>query len=80
MDVFLNHWFNDYGEARSFHEKDGGYLLPYKEQFVITEPNGIRVLGLDPDDPDWEKIGRDWVKPGDLEAWERLKIKRLIAI
>jgi len=80
MDVFLNHWFTDYGEARTFLKKDGGYLLPYREQFVITEANGIRELGLDPDDPDWERIGRDWVKPHDLDAWERLKIKRLIAI
>ena len=80
MDIFLNSWFTDYDEARAFFEKDGRYLLPYRDQFVITEAGGIRELGLDPDDPDWEKIGRDWVKPKDPEAWERLNIKRIIAI
>lgn len=80
MDIFLNRWFTDYDEARASLDQDGGFLLPYKDQYMITEAGGIRELGLDPDDPDWEKIGRDWVKPNDTEAWERLRIKRLIAI
>ena len=80
MDIFLNRWFTDYDEARASLDQDGGFLLPYKDQYMITEAGGIRELGLDPDDPDLEKIGRDWVKPNDTEAWERLRIKRLIAI
>ena len=80
MDVFLNSWFTDYDKARAYLEKDGGFLLPYRDQFVITEAGGIRELGLDPNDPDWEKIGCDWARPKNAEAWERLKLKRLIAI
>ena len=36
----------------------------------------MRELGLDPEDPDWERIGHDWVRPQDREAWTRLCAKR----
>lgn len=75
MTRFLNRWFAHYEQARASLEKEGGYLFPYKSQFFITEREAIRELGLDPDDPDWELIGRDWVKPLDLPAYERLRKK-----
>jgi hypothetical protein len=50
--------------------------LPYEDQFFVTVPDAIRELGLDPADPDWERIGFDWVRPRDPEAWGRLSIKR----
>jgi hypothetical protein len=80
MDAVLNRWFTSYEEARSSLETEGGYLLPYKAQFFVTEGEGIRELGLDPDDPDWARIGWDWVRPKDSEAWERLKEKREQAV
>jgi hypothetical protein len=80
MDAVLNRWFTSYAEARSSLESEGGYLLPYKSQFFITLSEGIRDLGLDPDDPDWARIGWDWVQPKDTEAWERLKEKRELVI
>lgn len=46
----------------------------------MTQSEGIRELGLDPDDPDWERIEWDWVRPKDSEAWERLREKRQQAI
>lgn len=76
MSALLNRWFRSYEEASASLKSEGGYLFPYKDQFFITEQEGIRALGLDPDDKDWEKIGRDWVRPLDVEAWERLKVKR----
>ena len=45
----------------------------------MTSREAIRELGLDPDDPDWERIGWDWVEPHDPQARERLLEKRLIA-
>ena len=33
MSVFLNQWFTTYEEARAFREAEGGYLLPFKNQF-----------------------------------------------
>lgn len=80
MDVYLNRWFVRYEEARASLEERGGFLLPYEHQFFVCGEGAIRALGLDPDDADWDKIGRDWVKPHDLEAWRRLKEKREQAV
>ena len=80
MDAVLNRWFVDYDEARGSLQSEGGYLLPYRNQFLVTTAEGIRELGLDPNDPDWAQIGWDWVRPADQDAWERLKTKREIAI
>lgn len=79
MAVFLNHWFHNYDDARAARAAEGGYLFPYKHQFFVTVADAVRELGLDPADPDWERIGWDWVRPLDTEAWQRLKTKREIA-
>lgn len=80
MDAFVNRWFRTYEEARTSLESEGGYLFPYKKQFFITEKEAIRELGMDPDDPDWELIGKDWVRPLKLDAWERLKKERMLKV
>ena len=76
MDAILSRWFTTYEEARASLETEGGYLLPYKNQYFVTSSEGIRELGLDPADPDWTQIGWDWVRPKDADAWQRLKAKR----
>lgn len=76
MDVLLNRWFATYEAARASLEEEGGFLFPYAHQFFLCEAEGIRILGLDPDDPDWERIGRNAVEPADAAAWERLREKR----
>jgi hypothetical protein len=76
----LNRWFARYEDARKSLEELGGFLFPYKHQFFVCEEEGIRILGLDPDDPDWEKIDWDWSRPRDQDAWNRLEVKRLQAI
>jgi hypothetical protein len=76
LDVFLNRWFSTYEDARRSLESEGGYLLPYRHQFFVCEPEAIRAMGLNPDDADWERIGRDCVKPADEQAYRRLKGKR----
>jgi len=75
LDVFLNRWFSTYEEARKSLETDGGYLLPYKRHYFVCD-DVIRALGLDPDDPEWEKIGRDGAHPAAPHAYERLRQKR----
>ena len=72
---FLNKWFVNYIDAKSHRESDGGYLLPYKNQFFICDSDYINHIGLDPKDPDWSLIGWDWVKPNDQIAWSRLNKK-----
>ena len=37
----------------------------------MTLREGVRELGLDPDDSDWARIDWDWVRPADTEAWRR---------
>lgn len=76
MDVFLNRWFARYEEAHASLREQGGFLLPYERQFFVCGEGAIRVLGLEPGDPDWDRIGRDWAKPLDPEAWQRLRRKR----
>jgi len=79
MDVFLNNWFVTYEEARAVRAAEGGYLFPYRNHFFVAGSGAVRELGLDPTDPDWERIGWDWVRPADREAWERLDAQRTIA-
>jgi hypothetical protein len=49
-----------------------GYLLAYRRYFFIVDRYFIETLGLLPEDPDWELIGRDWVKPRQMDARARL--------
>lgn len=67
-----NIWCATYDEAHDIRAEHGGYLLAYKHQFFIVDRYFIETLGLDPDDPDWERIGRDWVQPLEPEARGRL--------
>ncbi|MFN2576317.1 MAG: hypothetical protein ABR607_01355 [Pyrinomonadaceae bacterium] len=76
LDVFLNHWFANYDEARASLEQGGGFLLPYQRHFFVCQANVITALGLDAGDPDWEKIGYDCARPADRAAFERLREKR----
>ena len=80
MDAYLNCWFAIYEEARSARQSAGGYLFPYPHHFFIARAEAVRELGLDPSDPDWERIGWDWVQPLDLQAWRRLKETREAAV
>jgi len=73
MGAFLNRWFARYEDARASLEIEGGYLLPYHNQFFVCEGGAIPLLGLDPDDPDWARIGRDCARPADRAAYERLR-------
>jgi len=72
-----NIWSASYEEARSIREETGGYLLAYKNQFFVTDRHFIETLGLDPEDPDWEEIRRDWARPANPEARTRLYEKLL---
>lgn len=73
-DAHWNIWCAAYDEARTIRARHGGYLLTYQRQFFITDRHFVETIGLDPDDPDWERIERDWARPGDLEARRRLYV------
>jgi hypothetical protein len=69
---FLNKWFASYSQAKTSLQAEGGFLLPFKNQFFICDANYIAQLHLDPKDPDWQLIDWDWANPNDKEAGRRL--------
>jgi hypothetical protein len=75
--ILLNRWFASYPEAAESLRRDGGYLFPFREQFFITEAGFITALGVDPADPDWARMGFNWVEPLDPAARSRLEQKLL---
>jgi hypothetical protein len=72
---FLNRWFSTYDEALAAQRTSGGFLFPFRKQFFLCEEDFVRALGVDPSDPDWERMGRNWVAPQDTAARERLERK-----
>lgn len=70
--AYWNIWSATYDEAESIRREHGGWLLAYRRQFLIVDEHFIAHLGLDPEDQDWARIGRDWVRPADRAAWTRL--------
>ncbi len=81
----LNAWYVDHAEARAHIEErrragEHVFLLAFKRQFMVVGAQYIKALGLDPDDPDWEALGYDWVQPGDPAARMCLTVKRLAAL
>ncbi|MSR62109.1 MAG: hypothetical protein EXS08_06670 [Planctomycetes bacterium] len=80
LESLLNRWFTSHAEARASLQELGGYLLPFREQCFVTEAEGIRALGLEPEDPDWKAIGFDLVRPLDAAAHARLCAKRRAAL
>jgi hypothetical protein len=63
-----NIWSASYDEARQIREEHGGYLLAYKRHFFIVDRHYVEMLGLDPEDPRWERMARDWARPRDATA------------
>lgn len=76
LDVFLNRWFADYHAARAALDSEGGFLLPYRNHYFVCKSEVVAALGMDPDDLDWDKIGRDCARPNDADAFQRLAEKR----
>lgn len=72
-----NIWSASYDEARTLREETDGYLLPYRNQFIVVEDHYIRTLGLDPDDADWASLNRDWLALGGQAARSHLYAKLL---
>ncbi len=77
--AYLNRWFARYDEARASLEAEGGYLFPFRRQFFICEAGFLEARDIDPTHPDWERIGRDWVRPRDEAARDRLE-RKLVAM
>jgi hypothetical protein len=70
--VFLNHWCKTYEEASAIRRETDGFLFSYRDQYVVCTPELLADRGIDAYDPDWNRIGRDWVRPRDRRAFARL--------
>lgn len=70
--AYWNNWYADYADAVAHRRTAGGYLFPYRHQFVVVEADFLVGLGVDPTNADWAAIGFDWVKPQNQAAFERL--------
>ncbi|MCZ4282496.1 hypothetical protein O4H49_17040 [Kiloniella laminariae] len=66
--VYTNVWSVNYEEAKDVRAKNNGFLLTYGTQYLVTEEDYITTLGLDPRDENWNRIGRDWANPKDINA------------
>lgn len=73
--IYWNIWLAHYEEAKKVRADHGGYLLSYAHQFLIVDDDFIRSLGVDPLDPRWEAIGRDWHEPRDPITRAELALK-----
>ena len=65
-------WYGSHEEALAHLQSHGGYLLPYQQQFFICDTDYIRALGLQGDEPELARVGRDWARPLDTAAFTRL--------
>lgn len=72
MIVHQNIWLADYQEAQQIHREHGGYLLGYRRQFFIADGDYLQDLGLDPEREEWDRMDRNWIEPGDMNARARL--------
>lgn len=79
-DIYLNHWCRQYDEARAVLAARGGYLLPYRRQFVVVSPGYIKAIGLEPEDAAWTAADFDAAAPRDTEAYQLLVLSRLSAV
>jgi hypothetical protein len=77
---FTNNWFVDYEEARAAVKPGLTYLIGYKRQYVVVERGYIEHIGLDPDDPDFQRVEWDLARPKDRDAAMRLYARRVRAL
>lgn len=67
--AFLNLWYRTYDEAKAaLTEHPDRFLFPYQTQFVVCEGSMLEFLSIDTNDPDWNRIGHDWLSDDDSSA------------
>ncbi|WP_196140782.1 hypothetical protein [Aliikangiella sp. G2MR2-5] len=72
----LNHWCNTYREALELLNQHGGFLLPYKNQFIVVENNFLEALGMPGCEELWHALANNWCQ-GDSDIRRQLAFKRV---
>jgi hypothetical protein len=67
--AYIHAWFRDYFSAEAYFKQHGGFLLAFWKDFVVCGKEYIQCLGLDRHEGHWQKIGYNWVEPGDLASY-----------
>lgn len=76
--VLLNIWCRNYEEAQEqFSQRKGSFLFPYKTQFVITDDEYVRALGIDTDQPMLQGPSRNFAENYGSPTWDDLTFQRL---
>jgi hypothetical protein len=70
-------WFSDYEKAVIYHSQNGGFLIKFWKDFAVCGNEYISCLSLSEYPDHWKKIGYNWVKPSDQQAWEFLNQKAI---
>lgn len=71
--AYIYAWFKDYQNAELYHQKHGGYLITIWKDFVVCGKEYIRCIGLNQYEESWKRIGYNWARPKNKEAWHFLK-------
>jgi hypothetical protein len=71
--AYVHQWFNNYQQAETYFKEHGGYLLMFWNDFVVCGKEYISSIGLGNYQEQWDKIGRNWAKPADNNAFQFLK-------
>ena len=78
--ILLNEWFADGQQGRAAHARQPrAYLLPYRRQFMVVQADFVQELGVDPDHPAWDALGRDLVRGYGSAGWLALAGERIRA-
>lgn len=70
--AYWKNWYATYEEALAHLPKGDFYLLPYHKHFFLCDGHYIRALGADPVSAEVQAVGRDWIKPQDMQAWHKI--------
>lgn len=74
--TLLNKWCANYKQASQVQVDSGGFILPYKHQFLVVETHYLALLGLDSKDPVWTEINFDWCS-GNIVKRQQLALQRI---
>lgn len=70
--TYWNIWFAKYSQAKKVLDEGKGFLLPFRNQFIIVEEHFVDSIGLPHTLREWKEIGNDWVHPKNVKVWLRL--------
>ncbi|WDE12957.1 hypothetical protein [Thalassomonas haliotis] len=74
--ALLNLWCSSYKEAGLQQKNHGGFILPYKNQFLVVEQYYLELLGVDSRDENWPALNFDWCS-GDTVKRQQLALQRI---